>query len=114
MSLVEKEDVNYYIAGFGLYYGLGWIFAFYPAFIFGLRVCQGIEEEGLNSLVGLVVMIICWLIIIGLIACEKYAIVVFLYLITTWPFLAIIIHCFKFAGENATFPLPPVNWCPFF
>lgn len=115
MSKVSK-NAHYYVAGFGLYYGLSWIFTFYPAFVIGLFACQCCERsiDGTPEFIGLVVMIIAYAVIQILITLEKFELVAFCYLITLWPFLKILKHCWDYVGESDTFPLPPVDWIPIF
>ena len=113
MSKVS-EDIHHYIAGAGLYYGLSWIATFYPAAILGLFACQSCEPSsgGGPEFIGLIFMIIGYIVIQALVACEKHIAVAVIYLITLWPFLKLLKHCWDFAGDSDTFPLPPVDWWP--
>ena len=100
--------------GVGAYYALSWLFTFYPAFIFGLAICQNTDPELIDPHIpGLIFMIIGYAFIQIMVVCEKYTAVVVDYVATLWPFLKILKHCYDFAGQNDTFPLPPVDWCPF-
>lgn len=107
------EDSNIWI-GVGAYYGLSWIFTLYPAFIYGLAICQETDPSlsEYAELFGLIWMIIVYLFIRFLIYIEKYFVVFLIYLAALWPFLKILKHCYNYAGDNDTFPLPPVDWWP--
>ena len=107
------EESSFWI-GVGSYYALSWLFAFYPAFIFGLTICQQTDSsmEEYRELFGLIAMLVAYGLIQIMILTEKYTAVVIVYLITLWPFLKILKHCYEFAGDNDTFPLPPVDWLP--
>ena len=101
--------------GFGLYYIMVWIIAFYPCFIITMtlqRLFFGIDSEGAADVFAVVCMVILTFVIIGLVKLEQYFIVLMLYLLTLWPFLYILWHCWENAGEMTTFPLP-LDWCPF-
>ena len=69
-----SNNAHYFIAGAGLYYGLSWIFSFYPAFIIGLFACQlsNSPADGTPEMTGLIVMLIAYGVIQVLFACEKY------------------------------------------
>lgn len=99
--------------GVGLYYIIQWIFTFYPAFIITFtlqRAIFGIEGEGGAAVFGFVVMLIGTFVIFGLMKCKQYFIVFMLYLITLWPFLYILKHCWDNAGEMTTYSLPLNLW----
>lgn len=102
-----------FVQGAGCYYVISWIFTFYPAFIitFALqRLFFGLEGEGGAAIFAILGMIILTFIILGLIKCKQYFIVLMVYLLTTWPFLYILKHCWDNAGEMTTFPLPLDFW----
>ena len=105
------EDTGFW-SGCLLYYIVVWIFAFYPAFIitFSLqRLFFGVDGEGAADVFAVVGMVILTLIILGLVKAEQYFIVLMFYLLTAWPFLYILWHCWENAGEMTTFPLP-LDW----
>ena len=104
-----NDNVISLIIGFGAYYGLCWIFSFFPSFIIGLFISQHSEAE-IPELVCLFWMIVFSLIILGLVSAKQFFIVVMLYVVTAWPFLNILIH-YSNAEAGNEFPLPPVDWC---
>ena len=115
-----SNNAHYFIAGAGLYYGLSWIFSFYPAFIIGLFACQlsNSPADGTPEMTGLIVMLIAYGVIQVLFACEKYVAVGIIYLITLWPFLHQIywywVHLDSgIGGSDECFPLPKIDWFPF-
>jgi len=115
MSKVS-DNAHYYVAGFGLYYGLSWVFTFYPAYILGLVVCQNIDADLIDPyLAGLIGMVIGYFVIQILITCEKYVAVTIIYLFTLWPFIHQIYWYFVHldsgpGGTDECFPLPPVDF----
>ncbi len=109
------KDSASLIGGIGLYYCLSWIFTFYPAFIYGLAICQQTDPSMAEYAVffGLFWMLVVYVLIQFMISTEKYVAVVIVYIATLWPFLKILKHCYDFVGQNETFPLPPIDWWPF-
>ena len=119
MSKIE-ENAHYYIAGAGLYYGLSWVFTFYPAFVFGLVICQQTDPSfsEIPEFWGFLGMLVTYGVIQFMLLTEKYVAVVIVYIATLWPFLHQIIMYAKHidsgpGGTSECFPLPPVDWCPF-
>lgn len=110
------EDSNFWI-GVGAYYGLSWVFTFYPAFIFGLAICQQTDPsmEEYAELFGLFWMIVVYIFIQIVIVVRAYKAVIFIYLATLWPFLHQL-YWYQYhlnsgpGGTNECFPLPPVDW----
>jgi len=117
MSKVS-DNAHYYVAGAGAYYGLSFIFTFYPAFIFSLFICQNIDPESFDPhFAGLIGMVLGYIFLQILIVLQKYEVVAFCYLITLWPFLHQIYWYFNhldsgIGGTDECFPLPPIDWWP--
>jgi hypothetical protein len=109
-----RENVEHAVIGAGAYYGLSWIFTWYPAFIYGLAICQQTDPSMAEyaELFGLIFMIVAYLFIQFMIMTKRYVAVAVIYVATLWPFLCILKHCWDFAGDNDTFPLPPVDFWP--
>ena len=109
------EDSTFWV-GAASYYGLSWLLTFYPAFIFGLAICQQTDSSMLeySELFGLIWMLVAYGLIQFMILTEKYVAVVIVYIATLWPFLCVLKHYWDNAGAGDAFPLPPVNWIPFF
>jgi hypothetical protein len=120
-----KNDAPTYVAGAGAYFLLVGIFAFYPAFIIGMaisRMVYGVViDTGISSMsdeyfaatgVHIIATIVIALIIWGLIAARQWFVVLALYLITLWPFLYMLGHWWRSAGNPGPelFPLP-LDWC---
>ena len=112
-----SNDAHYYVAGAGIYYGLSWIFTFYPAFILGLTVCQLSDSstDGGPEMVGLVWMIGAWIVISILVLLEKYLVLAVIYVFFAWPFIHQVVMYFHHldsgpGGTDQCFPLPPVDW----
>jgi hypothetical protein len=113
------ENGHYYIAGAGAACVLNWIVAFYPAIIIGLWGYQinpgGNPEEAWVSF--FLFALITYITIIVCVIREKYVFVVSLYVLCIWPFIHQIY--WFFANMDASnysedqFPLPPVDWWPF-
>jgi len=113
------DNAHYYVAGAGLYYGLSWVFTFYPAFIIGLFACQQTDPTLCDPyLIGLVVMVIGWVTLLVLYVLDKWELLITFYVLTLWPFLHQIYWYFVHidsgpGGTDECFPLPPVDWWPF-
>ena len=120
-----KNTATCYAAGFLEYFLMYWIFAFYPAFILSLSLGrlfyglpqtlpQGFETHWEARFLSLFFFIIFTLAIVVLFFLEKYEIVIFLYVITAWPFLCILGH-WCYANNHLmidSYPVP-LDWCPF-
>jgi hypothetical protein len=116
-----SDNAHYYVAGFGLWYVLKWIFTWYPASFVGLYICQSTDSswgEGAALLSGIIFMLVVYIFLQVLIALEQYEVVAFDYLITLWPFIHQIYWYFVhldsgIGGTEECFPLPSVDFCPF-
>lgn len=109
----KSSDVDTYIIGAGAYYGLSWIFAFYPAFIFALCIDHSIASDGGKAaFFGLIAMIIGWITINVLVVFRQYLIVTLIYIITFWPFIKVIISCVN-EDINADGFQFPIDFWPF-
>ena len=136
---ISKSDVETYAIGAGTYYGLLWIFTFYPAVVMGVFVCQWVdppvmektittiegkelvqyEEDseydsnaGTALIYGIITMIIGWAILAVLVLLRKYVLLLIIYVVTFWPFWSMVYRSIEFSSEQWT-PFPPLNWCPF-
>ena len=118
-----SDNSHYYVAGFGLWHILRWVFCFYPAFILGLRVAQGIDNPDPLSFfsdplfVGGMTMAICYGVLLGLIELKQWFILACIYIFFAWPFIHQVVMYFIHldsgpGGTNECFPLPPIDWWP--
>ena len=114
-----RDKAAPYVAGFGLYWIIYWVFAFYPAFILSMifqRVFFGIDSEEVGAIIlGIFIMVLFTFIILGLIKCKQYFIVLMFYVLTAWPFLYILNHCchaeeWRDGVWIDTYPLPLDLW----
>ena len=120
MSKVS-ENAHYFIVGFGLYYALVFMFTFYPAFTCFLYIYQQTDsswgEDG-AMWSGIIFGLVIYVFLQVLIALRRYEVVLFCYLITLWPFLHQVYMYWHhldsgIGGTDECFPLPPVDWWPF-
>ena len=114
------EDSSFWI-GVGAYYLIVWIVTFYPAFICGLYISQQTDpswgEDGAMTS-GIIFMLIIYVFLQVLIALQKYEVVLFCYLLTLWPFIHQVYMYWHhldsgIGGTDECFPLPAVDWWPF-
>ena len=77
-------------------------------------MCQQIDPDypDISGMWGFIWMLVAYGVIQFMLLTQKYTAVVIVYLITLWPFLKILKHCYDYAGDHDTFPLPPVDWFP--
>ncbi|KKL12386.1 hypothetical protein LCGC14_2536300 [marine sediment metagenome] len=102
MSKKDKfyEDTGFW-AGVGAYYGLSWIFNFYPAFVMGWA--GGLKMEGAsdNPLAGLIIMIVSYIVLWFLILNRQFFIVLMIYIIFAFPFISMLIQYFNYVEEHS-------------
>ena len=90
MSKKFYKDGNFW-SGAGAYYGLSWIFNFYPAFVMGWYC--GLKEEPLDNIIyGFVIMIIFYIALVLLKAFRQYFILLIIYLVFLFPFIGLLIE----------------------
>ena len=116
------DNAHYAVAGFGMWYFLKWIFAFYPAWITGLYICQQTDPSWGESgavwsgvvFTAIIFVFISFLMVLAKEVIQVYYFLGFMYLITLWPFIHQI-NCYlnNVQDNNECFPLPPVDWWPF-
>ncbi len=88
------EDTGFW-AGVGAYYGLSWIFMFYPAFVMGV-ICglegawvESREEEILSGLGAMIVSyIVLWLLKIN----RQYFVLLVIYILFALPFIGLLMQ----------------------
>ena len=86
-----SENAHYFVAGFGIWYVLRFVFCFYPCFIMGLFALQRIDDPDPMSFfsdplfVGGLTMVISYAVLLTLIEFRKWFVVACIYIITAWP-----------------------------
>ena len=119
-----SDNAHYFVAGFGLWYVLRCVFCFYPSFIMGLFALQRIDDPDPMSFfsdplfVGGFTMAICYGALLALIEARQWLILACIYILFAWPFIhQIMMYIYHLdsgpGGTEECFPLPPVDWWPF-
>ena len=111
------EDSNFWI-GVGSYYLFSWIFAFYPAVVFGVAIACETSEDfyGGPHLWGLIWMLIAYGFLQFVFYAEKYVALILIYLFTLWPFIQLIKFYLPdgpYQDSIYTATVPGFDWWPF-
>lgn len=121
-----SKDISTFAIGAGAYYGLSFIFAFYPAVVLGVQLCELTWDQGESisyawGLGGIIAgWFILWLMfsIASVFQSRKlWLSIILIYLLTLHPFIQLILF-YMGGGEyeqsiyEAEFP--GFDWIPFF
>lgn len=100
------EDSNFWL-GVGSYYLISWIFAWYPAVVFGVLACDIAcncwETCASGYLWGLAITAIVYFAIQLAAIAREYAFLVIIYVITFLPFVQIVTHFLPGGGHEAAY-----------
>lgn len=112
---IKKSDVQTFAIGVASYYLFVFILIFYPAYVFAVMFCcvsiNHLDLEVATAyLWAIPAFFVGRLVIIGLLAFEKIKTLIFIYLITAYPFYHIVLFVFDEKTNMGEFP--GLNWFP--